>query len=191
MAGSSSKGIVEVREEAMVSPTGGDPTFRKAHFIKPCTDSITGPFSNLHSLCLSSLPATFDPKSWAMNVKFSGWTYPPINWTTWVKNMASLHESIWRKAGIYEPIMNSTYIIPRTDDLVFGVAERWFNETKRFIFPWGEATMTLEDVMILGGYSVLGSPVFIKLETDELKETKKKLEEAWTSSGEQQLQSGS
>ncbi|XWS11206.1 hypothetical protein CRYUN_Cryun38cG0064300 [Craigia yunnanensis] len=38
--------------------------------------------------------------------------------------------------------------------------------------------ITLEDVMILGGYSVLGSPVFIPVETEEMKETWEKLNKA-------------
>ncbi|GKV15663.1 hypothetical protein SLEP1_g26432 [Rubroshorea leprosula] len=178
MAGSSTEGLVEVREEAMVSLAGGTPTIRKAHFIRPSTDSIVGRFCKLHSLCQSSVPTTFEPTSGTLNVKFNGWRYPQKNWTTWVQKMASLHESTWKKAGIFEAVMNSTYKIQRNDDLVFGVAERWFHGTKSFIFPWGEATITLEDVMILGGYSVLGSPVFITMETEELKETEKKLKNA-------------
>ncbi|GLT65938.1 hypothetical protein SLA2020_383380 [Shorea laevis] len=176
----SEEGIVEGREECMVSPTGGEPTIRKAHFIKPSTDSITEPFSKLHFLSLSSFPAAFNPKNCALEVNFNGWRYPQKDWTAWVEKMASLHESTWKKAGIHEAIITSTYTIPRSDDLVFGVAERWFDETKSFIFPWGEATITLEDIMILGGFSVLGFPVFYALETDELKETMEKLENART-----------
>ncbi|GKV15655.1 hypothetical protein SLEP1_g26425 [Rubroshorea leprosula] len=175
-----SESIVEVREEVMVSPTGGNPTVRKAHFIKPSTNSITGPFSKLHSLSLFSFPAVFDPKKCGLEVKFIGWRSRHNKWRTWVHKMASLHESTWKKAGVYGAIMNSTYGITKNDDLIFGVAERWFRETKSFIFPWGEATITLEDVMILGGFSVLGSPVFAALETEELKEIEKKLQRGRT-----------
>ncbi|GLT65934.1 hypothetical protein SLA2020_383340 [Shorea laevis] len=174
MAGSSSGRSVEVREAAMVSPTGGVPTLRPAHFLNPSMDSIVGPLSKLklHLLSLSSSPLAF-------HVRFSCWKYQQKNWRIWVQKMASLHESIWRKAGIFEAIMNSTYTIVRNDDLLFGVAERWFKETKSFILPWGEATITLEDVMIFGGYSVLGSPVFSALETKDLKDKERKLVKAW------------
>ncbi|GLT64415.1 hypothetical protein SLA2020_369120 [Shorea laevis] len=108
MAGSSSGDIVEVIEAAMVSPTGGIPTLRPAHFLKPSTDSIVGPLSKLklHSLSLSS-------SSVAFQVRFSGWKYQQKNRRIWVQKMASLHESTWRKAGIFEAIMNSTYTIFR------------------------------------------------------------------------------
>ncbi|KAK0599276.1 hypothetical protein LWI29_003850 [Acer saccharum] len=42
-------------------------------------------------------------------------------------------------------------------------------------FSWGEATITLED-MIIFGYSVLGSSVLSPLETGELKKTEEKME---------------
>ncbi|KAI9186896.1 hypothetical protein LWI28_022032 [Acer negundo] len=91
--------------------------------------------------------------------------------------MASLHGSTWKKAGIYEAILNSTYSIQRNHDLILGLAEKWCPETKSFIFSWGEATVTLED-MIISGYSVLGSSVFSPLETDELKRTAEKLSQS-------------
>ncbi|KAK0599574.1 hypothetical protein LWI29_006517 [Acer saccharum] len=96
--------------------------------------------------------------------------------------MASLHESTWKKAGIYEAILNSTYSIHRNHDLVLGLAEKWCPETKSFIFSWGEATITLED-MIISGYSVLGSSVFSPLETDEQKSTAEKLKQTITELG--------
>jgi len=47
--------------------------------------------------------------------------------------------------------------------LLFGVVEKWCCDTNTFVFPFGEATLTLEDIMVLGGYPVLGDPVFTKL----------------------------
>jgi hypothetical protein len=46
------------------------------------------------------------------------------------------------------------------------------------VFPFGEATITLKDVMVLGGYPVLGEPVFITLQDEEMKEVEKKLNHA-------------
>ncbi|PWA75158.1 hypothetical protein CTI12_AA245540 [Artemisia annua] len=52
--------------------------------------------------------------------------------------------------------------------------------TKTFVFKWGEVTVTLEDIMVVGGYSVLGHSVFniVDIETDEAKEVLRKLNEA-------------
>ncbi|KAK9005089.1 hypothetical protein V6N11_042537 [Hibiscus sabdariffa] len=177
----SSNSIVEERKELMVSPDNKSLELRTAHFIKPSIDSnsINGtPIANLPKHPLSSLPTTFDPKNWPIKANFYGWRYPQKDWKTWVVKMAPLHESTWKKAGIFEAILNSTYKIKRNSDLVLGVAEKWCPETKSFIFPWGEATVTLEDIMVLGGYSVLGSPVFAPVETREMEEARRKLDNA-------------
>ncbi|KAJ0089471.1 hypothetical protein Patl1_13459 [Pistacia atlantica] len=67
--------------------------------------------------------------------------------------------------------------IKRNDDLVLGLVERWCLETKSFIFSWSKATLTLEDLMI-AGYSMLGSLVFVPVETYELKDLEEKLNQA-------------
>ena len=92
--------------------------------------------------------------------------------------MASLHQVTWKKAVIYEAVLNSTYQIRRDNDLVFGFGERWCSETNTFIFRWGEATITLEDIMVLGGYSVLGDSVFCPVESEEQKEIENSLKES-------------
>ncbi|KAK0600332.1 hypothetical protein LWI29_013843 [Acer saccharum] len=169
-------GIVE-REELMVSPSGnGEPTMRVAHFLQPTVTSIEGPVFELPSSCFSSLPHTFEPKNWPLKLAFHGCSSPQDDWKIWVGKMASLHESTWKKAGIYEAILNSTYSIQRNHDLILGLAEKWCPETKSFIFSWGEATITLED-MVISGYSVSGSSVFSQLETDEQKSTAEKLKQ--------------
>ncbi|KAE8680210.1 C globular stage-like protein [Hibiscus syriacus] len=171
----SSNPIVEERVELMVSRYNKSHELRTAHFITPSildSSSIDGtPIPNL-----SSLPSTFDPRTWPIEANFYGWRKPQKEWKLWVVKMASLHESTWKKAGIFEAIMNSTYHIERNNDMVFGVAKKWCHETKSFVFPWGEATVTLEDIMVIGGYSVLGSPVFAPVESEEMGESRKKLE---------------
>ncbi|CAK9180138.1 unnamed protein product [Ilex paraguariensis] len=164
--------ILEEREEVMVSPTGGNPTLRNAHFLKPIVTSIDGPPLKLSSLSLSS------ESEWPLKVSFNGWRDPLLKWKTWVDRMHSLYQYVWKEAGIYEAIMGSTYKIYRNYYLVFGLAERWCWETKTFVFPWGEATITLEDMMILGGFSVLGAPVSKPLETQELVEIEENLKQA-------------
>ncbi|VVB00774.1 unnamed protein product [Arabis nemorensis] len=90
--------------------------------------------------------------------------------------METLHEPIWRKAGIFEAIKASTYKILKNESLVLALVEKWCPETKSFVFPWGEATITLEDVMLLLGFSVLGSSVFDPLESSKMRDSVEKLE---------------
>lgn len=92
--------------------------------------------------------------------------------------MASLHQSTWKKAGIFEAVMNSKNHIQKDQSLVLEITERWCSETKTFVFPWGEATVTLEDVIVLGGYSVLGDSVLSPAESEELQDVEKNLKEA-------------
>jgi hypothetical protein len=63
----------------------------------------------------------------------------------------------------------------KNQDLVYGVVEKWCSETNTFVFPFGEATITLEDVIVLGGYSLFGYRVFTSLEDQEMREVEEKL----------------
>ncbi|XP_044485051.1 uncharacterized protein LOC123210641 [Mangifera indica] len=169
---------VQVREALTVPPTSdGIPTKKLAHFLKPTMKSSTDVVFELPSHCLDHLPPASEPKNWPLKVAYHGWRFPQMNWRRWVEKMVSLYECAWEKVGIREAILNSVYQIKRNDNLILGLAERWCPATKSFIFSWGEATITLEDMMI-AGYSVLGSPVFCPVEEDELKQLEKKLSEA-------------
>ncbi|XP_076888087.1 serine/threonine-protein phosphatase 7 long form homolog [Bidens hawaiensis] len=55
--------------------------------------------------------------------------------------------------------MTSIYDTPCNQTLVKKLSQFWYPKTNTFVFPWGEATVTLEDVTVLGGYSVLGESV--------------------------------
>ncbi|KAK0593965.1 hypothetical protein LWI29_018794 [Acer saccharum] len=124
-------GFVE-REELMISPTGdGEPTFRSAHFLQPTVTSIDGPVFEIPNDCISSVPPTFEPKNWPLEVKYNGWRQPTKDWRTWVEKMCSLHESTWKKSGIREAIWSSTYEVHRNNDLVLGLAEKWCPDTKK------------------------------------------------------------
>ena len=165
----------EVREELMISPNGGPkPTKRLGHFLKPCINFIKGQVFELPTHRLSSLAPIFEPK---FKCKLSRMEAAAKEMEAWVGRMAGLCESTWKKARIHEAILNSTNEIRINYDLILGLAKKWCPETKSFIFSWGEAAITLEDMMI-AGYSVLGSPVFSPLETDELMETQEKLNQA-------------
>ncbi|GJY50958.1 aminotransferase-like mobile domain-containing protein [Tanacetum coccineum] len=85
-----------------------------------------------------------------------------------------------KKQEIYNAILNSSYEIVKNRDLILGFAKYWCDETKIFVFKWGEVTITLEDMMVIGGFSVLGHSAFdlVDIECDEAKQVLKKLNEA-------------
>ena len=100
-----------------------------------------------------------------------------MEWNSWVEKLLPSFESSWKKNSIFEPIVASTFEIPRCYDTLFALAEKWCPETSSFLLPWGEVTITLEDVMVLGGYSVLGDSVLCSCNTEEMCEIEKDLSE--------------
>ncbi|CAF2081372.1 unnamed protein product, partial [Brassica napus] len=117
-------------------------------------------------------------KALSLSVSFHGWREANSPFKSWAIKMSSLHRPTWRKAGIFEAVMASTKGLNRDTDLLLGIAERWCPDTNTFLFPWGEATITLEDVMVLLGFSVLGSPYFTPLDSSG-EEILRTLEEEW------------
>ncbi|KAK4258313.1 hypothetical protein QN277_007772 [Acacia crassicarpa] len=165
---------MEVREaEVMVSPLSGKSFLRTAHFLKPC---IQNPESDHLPKTLFSETAISMSQVLSSQIRFTGWTNPPEQWSTWEQKLRSKYENVWRNAGILEAIKASTYRIPRSFDLVLGLAQKWYSETNTFIFSWGEATITLEDIMVCGGYSIVGSSgFFTPLEDEEWKQIEQRL----------------
>ncbi|KAG2304954.1 hypothetical protein Bca52824_033605 [Brassica carinata] len=119
-----------------------------------------------------------DLKALSLSVSFNGWRAATSAFKSWAIKMSSLHRPTWRKAGIFDAVMASTKDFHKDTDLLVGIAERWCPDTNTFLFPWGEATVTLEDVMLLLGFSVLGSPYFAALDSSG-EEIKAKLEIEW------------
>ncbi|KAJ8622769.1 hypothetical protein MRB53_031298 [Persea americana] len=71
--------------------------------------------------------------------------------------MLPIHDSTWQRSGILDPIKALTREIQRDPATILGlVAESWCADTNTFVFEWGESTITLEGVLILGGFPVLG-----------------------------------
>ncbi|CAH2036362.1 unnamed protein product [Thlaspi arvense] len=164
------KFLIEERESVMVSEKGH--SLRKTHFLKPFVASDNG-CSGVAELPRERLSVSSSElvKRLPSRDSFSGATFRIL-----ARKMEALHEPIWKKAGIFEAIKASTYTITKNLTLICSVAEKWCPGTKSFVFPWGEATITLEDVMVLLGFSVLGSPVFAPLETSETRDSAEKLE---------------
>jgi len=143
--------------------------------LKPCLTSINEYQAHL---CQKRSAPSPDLEALSTSVTFWGWRYPHNKFNSWARKMSAFHEPIWRKAGIFEAILASTYKILKNTDLVMGIAEKWCPDTNTFVFSWGEATITLEDVMVLLGFSVLGSPVFATLDSSG-KEIMAKLGKEW------------
>ena len=117
----------------------------------------------------------FDPKEWPFKFNFNGWHHPKDKWVSWVDELKPKYESLWKKVGIFEAIMNTKCRILKDQNLLYGTVDKWCSKTNTFVFPFGEATITLEDVMVLGGYPVIGDPIFISLEDQEMREVENKL----------------
>ncbi|XP_058754858.1 uncharacterized protein LOC131628008 [Vicia villosa] len=168
--------IMEMKEDFMLSPTGDSkPTFRKAHFLKPISNSIDEPPLKFNPF--SSPSSVSEAVEYPLTIHFDGWRHPQMKWFRWVDQLKLKYESLWKKLGIFEAIMGTCARcrIKKNQDLLYGVVEKWCCETNTFVFPFGEATITLEDIMVLGGYPILGDPVFTLLEDQQMKEVEEKL----------------
>ncbi|BAT88897.1 uncharacterized protein HKW66_Vig0182120 [Vigna angularis] len=169
--------IMEVREDFMVSPDGDSkPTLRSAYFLKPLAKSLEGSISEVLSTSMNMpLPPVFEPKKWPLVVHFSCWRSRKRKWVEWVDALRDRYESVWKKVGIFEAIMSTKCSLVKDRNLCIGVAEKWCPQTNTILFPWGEATITLEDVMVLGGYPVVGDPIFTTLQSQEMIKVQEKL----------------
>ncbi|CAL0328620.1 unnamed protein product [Lupinus luteus] len=148
--------IIEVREDVMFSP---------CHIFPPTNYMFSGTLNS----------SKYNHAKLALDVRYNGWKHPHEEWKTWVQLMEPKYEYLWVKAGIHQAIKASTCQIHRNHDLILGLARRWCSKTNTLVFPWGEATITLEDIKVCGGYSILGEPFWIPLETEDEKETEAEL----------------
>ncbi|ONK54775.1 uncharacterized protein A4U43_UnF11630 [Asparagus officinalis] len=138
--------LVEERRAELVNFKGNQqPIKRKGLFLNPT--SSTSPLRR-HSVA-------DDPKY----PHFRWWADPQPQWDQWVDKLSPKYSYIWQKAGIFDAIMASKFKLRRDTPSLLGVCRYWSKQTNTFVFPWAEATITLEDVMTLGGFSVLGEPV--------------------------------
>lgn len=169
--------MIEEKEELMVPHTSGVlPTFRKAHFLKPILNPENQPPPRPHAdVSLFSNPCMKMNEVITKRVLFRGRIRQLKGWKDWVEELQKAHQEIWKKVGIFDAIRASIYNIRRHDELVIWLAQKWCPETNTLVFPWGETTMTLEDVLILGGFSVLGISVKCPVENPENKLLERKL----------------
>ncbi|KAM7252063.1 hypothetical protein ACFE04_023946 [Oxalis oulophora] len=167
--------LVEERKQLMVSLFDDTTTIsRAAYFLKP---TLTTSIDHESQLPNPPLLSSTGPRKRPIKLDKS-WLYPSKDWKTWVDYLRPKFESKWKEAGIFEAILVSTLRIEKDENLIMGIAEKWCPDTNTIIFPWAEATITLEDVMILGGYSVLGYSIPCSISEPRLYEIKQKLKSA-------------
>uniref|UniRef100_A0A0D9XY95 Aminotransferase-like plant mobile domain-containing protein n=1 Tax=Leersia perrieri TaxID=77586 RepID=A0A0D9XY95_9ORYZ len=107
-------------------------------------------------------PAVFPPSDGgAVRVDFRGWPSTPRMWGRWVEKLRPRHEQAWRDLGILDGILATVDCgrVRRDERLLLLLAGFWSAAKGSFVFPWGEATVTLEDVAVLAGLPVVGVPV--------------------------------
>ncbi|RLN00989.1 uncharacterized protein C2845_PM06G19640 [Panicum miliaceum] len=92
-------------------------------------------------------------------LSFRGWLGAPRHWDLWVAKLRPLHAPLWRRLGIHDAVLTSTYRIKPDASLVLHLASFWCPATSTFAFPWGEATLTLHDAALIAGLPATGSPV--------------------------------
>ncbi|KAM5585683.1 hypothetical protein ABKV19_004872 [Rosa sericea] len=169
--------IYEEREEKLVSSKDGKQFRRVARFLKPCAPNSSKAAGPSNTPLLSDVfPHSL--QQWPSTVVFPGCKKPQKKWEEWIDRLAGKYCTIWNQAGICDAIMSSKYETKFNKDLVLVLAEFWCSESNTFVFDWGEATITMEDVMVLGGFSVLGKQVTrpidgVLMETVEEMEKKK------------------
>ncbi|KAF7067886.1 hypothetical protein CFC21_073714 [Triticum aestivum] len=155
-----------VQESTAAIVSGADPsspTARSAHFLLPRAGAAPVP-------ALPPPPRNADPVPPAdeLTVEWTDWPGCSKLWRRWVAKLRPRHERMWRKLGILDGLLATTGWVRWDEDLLLQLAGFWSGETNTFLFPWGEATVTLEDMAVLGGLPLLGGPVWSRL-PDELR----------------------
>ncbi|KAM3278399.1 hypothetical protein ACQJBY_045954 [Aegilops geniculata] len=165
-----------VQESTTAIVSGADPsrpTARSAHFLLPRAGGARLP-------ALPSPPRNAGPVLLGdeLPVDWTAWPGSSKLWRRWVARLRPRHERLWSKLGILDAVLATTGWVRRDEGLLLQLAGFWSGETNTFVFPWGEATVTLEDMAVLGGLPLLGRPVWSRL-PDELRGDVDALQAAW------------
>ncbi|KNA10179.1 hypothetical protein SOVF_146810 [Spinacia oleracea] len=151
--------MYEKRREEVICSKDGKPTIRTARFLTPNAKNFNNLSKFPNKPLVSDIFTYQNHKKWPLNVQFAGWKNPQKKWRNWFNKLLINHATTWIESGIVDGIQATLHEVPCNKELVLGVCEFWCPRTSSFIFPWGEATITLEDVMILGGLPVIGEPL--------------------------------
>ncbi|ONK76761.1 uncharacterized protein A4U43_C03F31860 [Asparagus officinalis] len=146
---------------------------------KKCTCCLLHPTASKSSPCFSSslvvdlirMGVVGPPKILFQVHSSSRKTDSKKKWSEWVKAMACNKTFIqkWNQAGINDAILVASIatdirIDQQTVEALFGF---WCSVTNTFIFPWGEAAFTPEDVHVLTALPLRGSHLDQKLTADQ------------------------
>ncbi|CAI9087617.1 OLC1v1021728C1 [Oldenlandia corymbosa var. corymbosa] len=152
-------------DENVISVEDGKCTKRIAWFLRPCTRKLSQVAAIPKEPLLAEISSSKDRLP---RVILNDPVYPRQAWEAWIEELASKYGCSWKnETGIYNSIMSSKYKVMWNKERVLGLVEFWCPGTNTFVFPWGEATVTLEDVMILGGFPVTGESISIPLTEEQ------------------------
>ncbi|KAK1283644.1 hypothetical protein QJS10_CPB21g00912 [Acorus calamus] len=132
-----------------MTSTVDQPVLRLARFLRPrATQSFTAAAIPQTPLICEAL--SLDLIKWTDQFSFGGWRRP---------SKGSKYGPTWAEAGVYGAIISSKVEVKKDKEAIDGVLKFWCEGTNTFAFAWGEATVTLEDARVLGGFSVEGEHV--------------------------------
>ncbi|KMS98432.1 hypothetical protein BVRB_4g091300 [Beta vulgaris subsp. vulgaris] len=129
------------------------------------------------TLQLSDIFLQKNLQKWPIKVNFRGWRKPRQKWVNWVEKLSPKYAKIWELTGICGGILSSLHKIKPNPEIILALSEFWCSKTNTFIFPWGEATITLKDVNVLYGLPVLGETVNFSLFEASSKHMEEKLQQ--------------
>ncbi|XP_034570541.1 uncharacterized protein [Setaria viridis] len=148
-----------VQESTVPVVPAADPSGRSVRLVYTLLPGAE-PFARLPAL--PSPPRDPGPvlaRSGAL-AEFRGWPGGRSKlWRRWVDKLQPRHEVLWRDLGILDAILTTTYRVWRDEGALLQLAAFWSAATSTFVFPWGEATVTLQDVAALAGLPLVGGPV--------------------------------
>ncbi|CAN6292874.1 unnamed protein product [Urochloa humidicola] len=148
--------LVEESTVPMASdPDPSLPSVRPALFLRPRAGDGSPP------LAPPGDPGSGPVRVRGIQAEFRGWAGVPRRWKEWVDKLRPRHEPLWRELGILGGVLASTCRVRRRkhERALLQLAAFWSAATGTFVFPWGEATVTLEDVAALAGLPLLGGAV--------------------------------
>uniref|UniRef100_A0A0E0KFL6 Aminotransferase-like plant mobile domain-containing protein n=1 Tax=Oryza punctata TaxID=4537 RepID=A0A0E0KFL6_ORYPU len=116
----------------------------------------SSPRGRRHPLALLPLPLLPSNVGRVLNdgleVELEGWVPESLKlWRRWVAKLCPRHKPLGRRLGSLTPSSS-----PHVRCTVTRLTALLCGETNTFVFPWGEVTVTLEDVAVLGGLPLLG-----------------------------------